>query len=68
MASQAIPKMDPYHVARVSAIAALKDCQVAVVLNKCDLLPGLPEGMEGTAVAISARTGEGLPDLLAGGS
>ena len=38
---------------------------VLAVLNKCDLLPGLPEGMEGTAVAISARTGEGLPDLLA---
>ncbi len=38
---------------------------VLTVLNKCDLLPGLPEGLEGTAVAISARTGEGLPDLLA---
>ena len=38
---------------------------VLTVLNKCDLLPGLPEGLEGTSVTISARTGEGLPDLLA---
>ncbi len=34
------------------------------VLNKCDLLPELPQGLEGDCVPISARTGAGLPELL----
>ena len=37
---------------------------VLTVLNKCDLLPGLPEDLEGPCVAISAKTGAGLPELL----
>lgn len=40
---------------------------VVTVLNKCDLLPELPDGLEGAGdrcVPISARTGAGLPALL----
>ena len=37
---------------------------VLTVLNKCDLLPQLPEGLEGQWVPISAKTGAGLPELL----
>ena len=37
IASAAIPKTDPFLIDRVAAIAALKDCRVVVVLNKCDL-------------------------------
>ena len=42
-----------------------EDVPVLTVLNKCDLLPGLPEGLEGQCVAISARTGAGIGELLA---
>lgn len=41
-----------------------EDTPVVTVLNKCDLLPALPDGLEGLCVPISARTGEGLPQLL----
>ena len=37
IASGAIPKTDPFLIDRVAAIAALKDCGVVGVLNKCDL-------------------------------
>ncbi len=37
---------------------------VLTALNKCDLLPELPQGLEGDCVPISARTGAGLPELL----
>lgn len=37
---------------------------VLTVLNKCDLLSELPQGLEGDCVPISARTGAGLPELL----
>ena len=37
---------------------------VLTVLNKCDLLPELPQGLDGDCVPISARTGAGLPELL----
>ena len=42
-----------------------EDVPVLTVLNKCDLLPGLPDGLEGQCVAISARTGAGIGELLA---
>lgn len=68
IASGAIPKTDPFLIDRVAAIAALKDCQVVVVLNKCDLDPaddlfqiyttsGFP------TIRVSAQTGEGLESL-----
>ena len=34
--SQAIPKTDPYLVDRMTAIAALKGCDVLICINKCD--------------------------------
>lgn len=37
--SQAIPKTDPYLVDRMTAIAALKGCDVLICINKCDLDP-----------------------------
>lgn len=68
IASGAIPKTDPFLIDRVAAIAALKDCQVVVVLNKCDLdraedlfriytAAGFP------TIRVSAETGEGLETL-----
>ena len=35
--SGAIPKTDPFLIDRVASIAALKGCDVIVLLNKCDL-------------------------------
>ncbi len=69
IASGAIPKTDPFLIDRVAAIAALKDCGVVVVLNKCDLdsaddlyriyaTSGFP------TVRVSAETGEGLEELV----
>lgn len=68
IASNAIPKTDPYLIDRVAAIAALKDCRVVVLLNKCDLDPadelyavyrasGFP------TLRLSAETGEGMEEL-----
>ncbi len=70
IASAAIPKTDPFLIDRVASIAALKDCAVAVVLNKCDLDPadalyhiyrvsGFP------TLRVSAETGEGMEALKA---
>jgi ribosome biogenesis GTPase len=66
--SGAIPRTDPFLIDRVTAIAALKHCDVLVVLNKCDLDPaedlyriytasGIP------TLRLSAETGEGLDRL-----
>ena len=74
VAAQAIPVTDPFLIDRVSAIAALKGCDVVVCVNKCDLAPG--EELAGIyraagfpTVRTSAETGEGveaLKDLLRG--
>ena len=70
IASNAIPRTDPFLIDRVAAIAALKDCAVAVVLNKCDLDPA--DGLYGIyhasgfpTLRVSAETGEGIEDLKA---
>ncbi len=68
IASEALPKTDPYLIDRLSAIAALKDCGVVVVLNKCDLnsADGLYEIYRAAGfptVRVSAETGEGLEEL-----
>lgn len=70
VASQAIPVTDPYLIDRVSAIAALKDCDLVVCVNKCDLAPGdalanLYREAGFSAVCTSAETGEGLEELKA---
>jgi len=68
IASAAIPKTDPFLIDRVAAIAALKDCAVAVVLNKCDLDPAdrlyeIYRASGFPTLRVSAETGEGMEDL-----
>lgn len=66
--SQAIPKTDPFLVDRMTAIAALKGCEVLICINKCDLDPA--EALRTYYAAagyrtlcVSAATGEGLDAL-----
>ena len=68
IASAAIPKTDPFLIDRVAAIAALKDCEVIVLLNKCDLdnadeLYGIYHAAGFPTLRVSAETGEGLEEL-----
>ena len=68
IASGAIPVTDPYLIDRISAIAALKGCEVLVCLNKCDLDPAdeLYDIYSGSAISVlrvSAVTGEGMDNL-----
>jgi len=69
VASQAVPVTDPFLIDRVSAIAALKRCDVVVCVNKCDLEPG--DGLADIyraagfpVVCTSAETGEGVAELI----
>ena len=69
IASAAIPKTDPFLIDRVVSIAALKDCDVIVVLNKCDLDPadelfGIYEKAGFKTIRVSAETGEGMEQLI----
>ena len=68
IASGAIPKTDPFLIDRVASIAALKGCDVVVVLNKCDLdgadeLYRIYSGAGFPTLRVSAETGEGIEDL-----
>ncbi len=68
VASAAIPKTDPFLMDRVSAIAALKNCAVAVVLNKCDLDPAdnlyrIYRAAGFPTLRVSAETGAGMEEL-----
>lgn len=70
VASEAIPRTEPYLIDRMTAIAALKDCAVLVCVNKCDLASG--EELEAyyaragyPVCRVSAATGEGLDTLNA---
>ncbi len=68
IASAAIPRTDPYLIDRVAAIAALKECQVVVLLNKCDLdradeLYEIYHAAGFPTLRVSAETGEGIEDL-----
>ena len=65
LASAAIPVTEPYLIDRISAIAALKGCQVLLCLNKCDLntadeLYDIYSHSALPVLRISAETGEGL--------
>lgn len=66
--SQAIPKTDTYVVDRMTAIAALKGCEVLIVINKTDLDRAeelyryYSEALFRT-VSVSAETLEGLDEL-----
>lgn len=68
IASGAIPVTDPYLIDRISAIATLKNCQVLVCLNKCDLdsadeLYDIYSGSAIDVLRVSAKTGEGMGKL-----
>ena len=68
IASGAIPKTDPFLIDRVAAIAALKNCEVIILLNKCDLddadtLYRIYQAAGFSTLRISAETGEGLEEL-----
>ena len=68
IASGAIPKTDPFLIDRVASIAALKDCDVVVVLNKCvldsaDGLYAIYTAAGFPTLRVSAETGEGIEDL-----
>ncbi|MCI8802522.1 MAG: ribosome small subunit-dependent GTPase A [Oscillibacter sp.] len=68
IASGAIPKTDPFLIDRVASIAALKDCRVVVLLNKCDLdradgLYAIYQSSGFPTLRVSAETGEGLEEL-----
>lgn len=68
IASQAIPKTEPYLIDRVAAIAALKGCDVVICLNKADLDPAdtlfdIYEAAGFQTIRVSAETGEGLEEL-----
>ena len=68
IASGAIPRTDPFLIDRVAAIAALKGCEVLIMLNKCDLdsadeLYGIYRAAGFQTLRVSAETGEGLEDL-----
>lgn len=68
IASGAIPKTDPFLIDRVAAIAALKNCDVIVLLNKSDLddaesLYRIYTAAGFPTLRISAETGEGLEEL-----
>lgn len=70
IASAAIPKTDPYLIDRVASIAALKNCRVVVLLNKCDLDPAdslydIYRASGFPTLRISAKTEEGIEDLKA---
>lgn len=69
VASEAIPRTEPYLIDRMTAIAALKGCDVLVCVNKCDLASGEElfdyyKRAGYPVVRISAETGEGLDDLV----
>lgn len=69
VASLAAPVTDPFLIDRVAAIAALKDCGVAVCVNKTDLADGGPladiyRQAGFPTVLVSAETGEGIPELV----
>ena len=68
VASEAIPHTEPYLIDRMTAIAALKSCDVLVCINKCDLAAGEElyayyKKAGYLTVRVSAETGEGL-DIL----
>jgi len=68
LASGAIPKTDPYLIDRVTSIAALKGCDVVLLLNKSDLdtadeLYETYRKVGFPTFRISAATGEGLEEL-----
>lgn len=68
IASGAIPRTEPYLIDRVTAIAALKECGVVILMNKCDLDPAqelyeIYRSAGFPTLRVSAKTGEGIEAL-----
>lgn len=68
VASEAIPRTEPYLIDRMTAIAALKSCDVLICINKCDLASGEELNDYYTragylTLRLSAETGEGVEEL-----
>ena len=68
IASGAIPRTEPFLIDRVFGIAALKECDVILLLNKSDLDPAdqlyeIYTAAGFRTLRISAETGEGLEEL-----
>ena len=66
--SQALPQADPYLVDRMTAIASLKNCDVLICINKCDLDPAeylyhYYQDSGFSVICVSAKTQEGLQKL-----
>lgn len=70
IASQANPVTDPFLIDRVAAIAAGRNCQCVICVNKWDLVPGedlarIYEAAGFPTLRMSAETGEGIEELRA---
>ena len=68
VASNAIPQTDPYLIDRMTAIAALKGCEVLICINKSDLdhadeLCAIYEKGGASVSAHKRRNGEGIAEL-----
>lgn len=68
VASQAVPVTDPFLIDRVAAIAASRDCETLICINKCDLTSGeelarIYERAGFPTFQVSAETREGLEEL-----
>ena len=68
IASGAIPVTDPFLIDRIAAIAALKETEVLLVLNKCDLdeaqeLYATYQNSALHVIRTSTVTGEGMAEL-----
>ena len=68
VASNAIPQTDPYLIDRMTAIAALKGCEVLICINKSDLdhadeLCAIYEKARLPFLLTSAETGEDIAEL-----
>ncbi len=70
MAAQVNPVTDPFLIDRVAAIASVRQVELLLVLNKCDLdmAEDLYRIYRGTGIRVlrtSARTGQGVEELRA---
>ena len=68
IASGAIPRTEPFLIDRIASLAALKGCEVLVLLNKSDLsradeLYDIYTASNIPTLRVSAVTGEGMDDL-----
>ena len=68
VASSAVPVTDPFLIDRVAAIAAGRNCESIICINKCDLDQGqalyeIYRSAGFVTLRVSAGTGEGIPAL-----